>query len=293
MPSITIKAIEDPEKYWEIVDLMIEVWGIKDYREVVAAHMLRAAADNGGLVLAAYKNGEMIGFIFGIPAIDERGRLYHYSHMLGVKKEYRGTGAALKLKMAQRDFVLRQGLDLVMWTFDPQQGRNANFNFAKLGVICRRFYRNYYGTMRDEINRGLVSDRFKVEWWIKSKRVEKRLSGEFPPPRIEDIEGIAELVVKTREIAPGVRKIEEVILNAEDEILLVEIPANVDRVRDYSLELANDWRLKLRPVFEGYFSKGYIAVEFISHLEKGERRNYYLFWRTPLEEVLDGGKPWR
>ena len=293
MPSITIKAIEDPEKYWEIVDLMIEVWGIKDYREVVAAHMLRAAADNGGLVLAAYKNGEMIGFIFGIPAIDERGRLYHYSHMLGVKKEYRGTGAALKLKMAQRDFVLRQGLDLVMWTFDPQQGRNANFNFAKLGVICRRFYRNYYGTMRDEINRGLVSDRFKVEWWIKNKRVEKRLSGKFPPPRMEDIEGIAELVVKTREIAPGVRKIEEVILNAEDEILLVEIPANVDRVRDYSLELANDWRLKLRPVFEGYFSKGYIAVEFISHLEKGERRNYYLFWRTPLEEVLDGGKPWR
>ena len=73
--------------------------------------------------------------------------------MLGVKKEYRGTGVAVKLKLAQRKIALSQGLDLVVWTFDPQRGRNANFNFAKLGVICRKFYRNYYGTLRDEKTR--------------------------------------------------------------------------------------------------------------------------------------------
>ena len=292
--NITIEFIEDPEKYWNIIKLMSEIWGIIDTAEIVPAHMMRAIADNGGLVLVAYDTkGEPVGFVLGILAMNNKGKLYHYSHMLGVKKEYRGTGVAVKLKLAQRDFAIKQGLDLIMWTYDPQQGLNAKFNFTKLGVICRKFYRNYYGILRDEINRGLVSDRFKVEWWIKSRRVVKRIEGSLPSPTMNDIKDMVKPIVKTERIAPGIRRVKEVDLTAESDLLLVEIPADVNKIRDYSIDLANDWRLKLRPVFETYFSRGYIAVDFISSIVQGERRNYYILWKTSLKEVLDGELPWR
>jgi len=291
--EVTIKPIDDPEKYWEVVDVSIDAWGMKDYRDAVPAHMMKAIADNGGLVLAAFEGDKIVGFVLGILAMDNQGKLYHYSHQLAVRRKYRGTGVAIALKLAQRRHVLNQGLDLVTWTFDPQQGRNAKFNFAKLGVICRKFYRNYYGILQDEINRGLVTDRFKVKWWIKSKRVEKRINGRFPPPKMEDVEDLAEPVVETEKIAQNVRKIKKVNLDAKNDVLLVEVPGNVDKVREYSLELANNWRIGLRPVFEKYFSEGYIATEFISHVENGERRNFYMLWKAPLEKILEGEAPWR
>lgn len=292
MGRVRIAPVTDPERYWEIMDVMVDAWGMKDYTEAVPAHFLRAIADNGGLVLAAYDGDRIVGFVLGILAMDERGKLYHYSHMLAVRREYRGKGVGLKLKLAQRDEAIKRGLDLVVWTYDPQQGLNARFNFSKLGVICRKFYPNYYGTMRDEINRGLVSDRFKVEWWVKSPRVVRRISGELPPPNLADVEKVAERVVETREVTAGIRAIESVKLDADSDVVLVEVPGDVGRVRDYSLELANEWRVRLRPVFRSFFSRGYIAVEFITTREKGYRRNFYVLWRAPLGRILAGDVPW-
>ncbi len=293
MRRVRIAPIDDPVRYWEVMDVMVDAWGMKDYTEAVPAHFLRAIADNGGLVLAAYDGDKIVGFVLGILASDSNGKLYHYSHMLAVRRKYRGTGIAYKLKLAQRDFALRMGLDLVMWTFDPQQGLNARFNFSKLGVVCRCFYPNYYGVMRDEINRGLVSDRFKVEWWIRSRRVELKIEGRLPPPTLEEVEDVAEHVVETREVAPGIRAISSVNLGVSSDVVLVEVPGDVNAVKRYSLELANDWRFRLRPVFRELFSRGYIAVEFVTELEGGARRNFYVLWKAPLERILAGDVPWK
>ena len=289
---VKVAPVDDPERYWEIMDVMVDAWGMPDYTEAVPAHFMKAISENGGLVLAAYDRGKIVGFVLGILAMDEEGRIYHYSHMLAVLRKYRGTGVSLALKRAQRRELLKRGINLVMWTYDPQQGLNARFNFVKLGVICRKFYTNYYGTMRDEINRGLVSDRFKVEWWLDSARVEGRLSGRLPPPSLEEATETCYRVVETEEVAPGVRKIVSVKLSDESDAVLIEVPGDVDLLKKHSLELANDWRFKLRPVFKYYFSKGYVATEFITTREKGYRRNFYVFWRAPLDRILAGESPW-
>lgn len=293
MSEVLIKHPEKPEEYRAIMDVMKDAWGMEDYTEAVPAHFMISIADNGGLVLAAYLNEEIIGFALGIAARDD-GKIYHYSHMVGVKRRYQDKGVGFKLKLAQREWAIKNNLDLIMWTFDPLQGRNAYFNFAKLGVICRKFYKNYYGEMRDELNRGMISDRFKVEWWIKSSRVIKKIKGDFPKPDFQKLLEKSEIIVESKEIKPGIRKIIGLNLECKKDIALIEIPGDINEVKKYSLELANDWRLKLRKVFEKYLSEKYIVTDLISlKNEGGFRRNYYILWRKDLNTILQGGLPWQ
>ena len=293
MSSWIIRRVKDPSEYWEIMDVMKDAWGMDDYTEAVPAHLLKAIDDNGGVLRVAEADGRIVGFVLGFPALKPDGSLYHYSHMVGVRRAYRGRGIALALKLAQREVVLAQGLDLIEWTYDPAQGLNAKFNFAKLGVVCRRYYPNYYGEMRDSINRGMISDRFKVEWWVKSERVKKRVNGELLPPSLEDVRGIADSVFKTVVVNGCIRRVEKVKLDLDSEVLLVEIPGDINEMKRYSLDLANEWKLKLRSVFQEYFSRGYVAVDFISVKVNGCRRNFYVLWKAPLEKILRGEVPWK
>src|SRR5437879_3769300 len=83
----------------------------------------------------------------------------------------------LLLKKRQRDLVLKEGIDLVKWTFDPLQAGNAYFNIRKLGAIAREYHRDLYGRMPDSLNKFMISDRFEAEWWIRTRRVNNMLHG--------------------------------------------------------------------------------------------------------------------
>jgi predicted GNAT superfamily acetyltransferase len=97
--------------------------------------------------------------------------------MLGVTKEYRDAGLGRKLKLAQRDDGIRQGLDLMEWTFDPLEIKNAFFNIERLGAVVRRFVFNQYGITSSPLNAGLPTDRCYAEWWLESDRVNALLAG--------------------------------------------------------------------------------------------------------------------
>jgi predicted GNAT superfamily acetyltransferase len=77
---------------------------------------LIAAQHHGGLVLGAYDGRRMVGVLFGITDVD-KGRPYHYSHITGVAKEYQSKGVGFKLKLAQREHVIKRGEELVRWTY--------------------------------------------------------------------------------------------------------------------------------------------------------------------------------
>ncbi|HDD64478.1 MAG: hypothetical protein B6U94_07295 [Thermofilum sp. ex4484_79] len=289
--ELIIRRPKSPEEFRIIMDIMKDAWGMADYTEAVPAHFLRSIDDNGGLVLIAYDRDTPVGFTLGILARSD-SRLYLYSHMTGVVSKYKYKGVGFKLKLAQRQWAIEQGLDLVKWTFDPLQGLNAYFNFNKLGVVCNTYYRNFYGEIRDGINRGLITDRFKVDWWIKSKRVELKVKGLLKPPSFNEVRNLGEVANVTEEIAGGVRKISEIKLDIDSEVVFVEIPGELSKVRDYSLDLANDWRLRTRQIFETYFAKGYYAIELISEKEDEIRRNFYVLWRRDLKDILNGKVPW-
>ena len=45
------------------------------------------------------------------------------------------------LKLRQREDALARGIDLIEWTFDPLEIKNAYFNIERLGAIVRRYVR--------------------------------------------------------------------------------------------------------------------------------------------------------
>jgi len=292
---IEVRRLKDPEEYRMVTETEVSVWGVMDYTSVVAHHVLIAADRRGGLVLGAFEKdtGRMVGFVFGFPAISPDGRLYHYSHMTGVVPEYRYKGLGYILKLMQREYVLKQGLDLIAWTYDPLQSPNARFNIGKLGVVVRKFYINYYGELRDSINIGMPTDRFEAEWWIKSKLVEDKLKGLLKPPTLDTLIKLGGEVVTNVEFSNNLPVLTNYNLDINSKLVLIEIPEDLSKLRSDN-NLLLKWRLGLREVFNRYLNElNYVVVEFVSEFVGGFRRNYYVLLREGLERILSGELPWK
>ena len=103
-----------------------------------------------------------------------------------MERHHRNGGLGRRLKLMQREDALARGIELIEWTFDPLEIKNAYLNLEKLGAIARRYNINQYGITSSPLQGGLPSDRLIAEWWLKSKRVETLLgTGKNPPIAVE------------------------------------------------------------------------------------------------------------
>ena len=141
--------------------------------------MFVVAEKVGGQVIAAFAEKEMAGFALSVPGF-RGGHSYLHSHMLAVRQRYQNAGLGRRLKLFQRDDALARGFELIEWTFDPLEIKNAYLNIAKLGAIARRYSVNQYGLSSSPLQGGLPTDRLVAEWWLKSKRVETLLRAGKP-----------------------------------------------------------------------------------------------------------------
>ena len=171
--------------------LQKEVWKFSD-ADLVPVRMFVVAAKIGGQVIGAFVHRndqrndegdfeerddkkELIGFALAIPGM-RNGRCYLHSHMLAVRLQYRNGGLGRRMKLYQREDALARGFELMEWTFDPLEVKNAYLNIEKLGAIARRYNVNQYGITSSPLQGGLPTDRLVAEWWMKSKRVEAVLA---------------------------------------------------------------------------------------------------------------------
>ena len=171
--SVVLRRCHGLEELRGCVGLQKEVWNFTD-AELVPLRMFVVADKVGGQVMGAFEGGEMVGFALSVPGT-RSGRVYLHSHMLAVRKDHRNGGVGRRLKMMQRDDALARGIELIEWTFDPLEIKNAYLNVEKLGAIVRRYNINQYGITSSPLQGGLPSDRLIAEWWLKSKRVETLL----------------------------------------------------------------------------------------------------------------------
>ncbi|MDW8065750.1 MAG: GNAT family N-acetyltransferase, partial [Anaerolineae bacterium] len=115
--EVEIRPLHILEEIEACTELQRRIWGSNDL-DVVPSHVLITAARNGGVLLGAFVDGELVGFVFGFLGTDERrGReapaavkLKHCSHQLGVLPEWQDKGIGYRLKLAQREAVRNQGL---------------------------------------------------------------------------------------------------------------------------------------------------------------------------------------
>jgi predicted GNAT superfamily acetyltransferase len=177
---ILIRKCHGLDEMRACVALQKEVWNFSDI-ELVPLRIFVVAEKVGGQVVGAFQGVDLIGFAFAIPGMRDR-QSYLYSHMLAVRKQFRNSGLGRRLKLFQRDDALARGFDLMEWTFDPLEIKNAYLNIEKLGAIVRRYNLNQYGITSSPLQGGLPTDRLVAEWWLKSKRVGALLQGQPTPP---------------------------------------------------------------------------------------------------------------
>jgi len=274
--DIEIRPIQTHREYRATEQLQREVWGLEEV-EIVPDHLLLTAQKNGGLVLGAFdpssggQEEHLVGFVFGFVGLLPDGGVKHCSHMTGVTPTYQTRNLGYRLKLAQREHVLAQGLNLITWTFDPLESRNAALNFHKLGATCHTYLRDLYGSMRDSLNVALPSDRFQVDWHIASAHVADRLRGEGSSPPLSTLQAKGVPVVN-RALADDPPRPAEVSHPIQGARLLIQIPAYFQTIKTSDMGLARAWRLHTRALFEAAFAESYVVTDLL--FESG--RSYYL-----------------
>lgn len=242
--KVTIREIDKVAQMRAVEDLQKEVWGIPDL-DVVPVTQLVAAKEAGGVLIGAFDDAELVGFVYGFPSC-ERGKLAHHSHMLAVKSEYRNFDLGRRLKLAQRDHVIAQGIDLMTWTFDPLQSLNAYFNFGKLGVIADRYLPDFYGEGAASFLHQTGTDRLWVSWLLKTERSEQPEHG-LP------------LVSVASDSSPQRHDLSDAL--AHDRVS-IEIPGDINSLHQRQPRIALQWREQTRWAFTEALHAGYVVVGF-------------------------------
>jgi predicted GNAT superfamily acetyltransferase len=259
--GVELRPLTTLEEADDIVGVMIATWG---EHQLVPREMIRAMADSGNVPYGAFRGSDLVGYVLDWMGLDQEGPHVH-SHMLAVVPGDRSRGVGYALKLAQRARALQDGYHVVRWTFDPLQARNAHFNIDKLGVVCDRFHRNFYGEMGDVLNRGDRSDRLVVRWDLD------RSPGPAPTT------GVQETTELLRAVGPAeAPKPEPADVRFErSEFAAVAFPSDYPRIKEQDPALASAWRDAVGDALEECFGLGMIVTGFESDRKHG-RASYLL-----------------
>lgn len=238
-PTIQVRALTTHAEFAEAVRLQKEIWGFREV-ELLPVRLFVVATKVGGQAFGAFDGEKMIAFCLAIPGLKPGGKTYLHSHMLGVLPEYRNFGVGRMLKLAQREEALSRGIQLIEWTFDPLEIKNAYFNIERLGAIVRRYVLNQYGTTTSHLHGGLPTDRCIAEWYIARPEVESLLAGK---PRQQPL-------VQAR----------------------ITVPAAIARLRQEDPKQARAIQSSVSEQFQKYFDQGLAVIGF----ERTEEFGAYL-----------------
>jgi predicted GNAT superfamily acetyltransferase len=238
---------------------------------------MRVLCKHGGFAMGAFDGDKMVGFVFGVPAIHYE-RPSQHSHMLAVLPEYRGHNIGFTLKKAQRDDGIGRNIDLITWTFDPLQTGNAHLNLNKLGVIACSYEINLYGEKSSsKLHSALGTDRILAEWWLKSDKVKSIMDDDHVSKRKQPAEGVKINVTEIDE--QGLLVPSELNLTHTKDVLLLELPDDIEKTKDLNLQLACQWREHVQKALIHYFSAGYYIDQLQVDKEGQTRRTSYVLKR--------------
>ena len=173
--ELTIRKCESLAEMQAAFALQKEVWNFSD-ADLIPVRMFVVASKIGGHVFGAFDKQDMVAFVLAIPGM-RNGHSYLHSHMLGVRQDHRNAGLGRQMKLHQRKEALARSIELMEWTFDPLEIKNAYLNICKLGAIARGYQVDFYGVSSSRLQGGLPTDRLLAEWQLDSPRVQAILDG--------------------------------------------------------------------------------------------------------------------
>ena len=258
--TVVIRRLDTLDEFQSCVELQVDVWGA-GFTDVVPASILQVASHIDGLILGAFADATLIGFVFGLTGV-KGGEIVHWSHMLGVRAQTREMGIGRRLKEAQRAELARRGVAREFWTFDPLQARNAHLNVNRLGVRVIDYAVNMYGTTGSPLHLGIATDRFIVE-----------LDTTKPPRATYVAADRGKLPVLT-----PVPHVGDVLADGDKPAsALIEIPWDVQNGALSADEMLR-WRIATRSYFQWAFLHGYRVSAL--HRDREAERAFYVIDRN-------------
>jgi predicted GNAT superfamily acetyltransferase len=274
--DITIRLGGSRADLESTVLLQRAVWGLADL-EITSTLQQVAILHAGGLLhMAETKAAEPVGFALAFPAV-RGGRPHLHSDMLAVRPDYQNRGLGTRMKWAQRQDALARGIDLITWTYDPLQARNAALNLGRLGALATEFLPNFYGVTSSALHHGMSTDRLFVRWELQGDNV-KELAGQPEPPRIEPMPDLPRVNDIKWQAGWPVSTAPDLALEARD--VMLEIPPDWDTLCKAAPRVAEGWQAAVRQGLQHYLGRGYVGVDFVyaqgTGREIGRRRPMYI-----------------
>ena len=258
--NLEIRLITRWEDYKTVEEISKVVWKLPDYREVIPAHLMTTFQQNGGMLLGAYLDEELVGFSLSFVGLTGDGHVKLCSEQLGVLPQFQSLNIGYQLKLAQREETMARDINHITWTFDPLETKNGNLNLHKLGAMCNTYLLNVYGDA-EGINAGVPTDRFQVDWWLDNPHTVQRLKGE----KLNDLDTLlAEGNLLLNRATEGeFPKPEGTDVPLQNNRLLITVPAHYQKIKQHDLPLAKLWRQHTRDLFTAVFQQGYLATDLL------------------------------
>lgn len=274
-----LRRLNKPEEYRAAEEVHRLAGGLGE--EVpVGAPLLRAVQDQGGLVVGAFADIHLAGFVVGFLGWDGTA-LYHYAHLVAVRPEYQHHRVGFRLMAFQRDEVLGQGLTSIRWTFDPLQSHHAFLFLRRLGAGIDGYRVHYYGQLATDLDRGSETDRVHATWTLTDPRVETRMAGELPSAA-DDARAVetSTPIVETDVGEHGLR-VPTGVTEPSAPTAHLEVPFDITAIRTHEPASVRTWRHATRDAFRAALDAGYRIDDFAVVRRDRERRSFYLLTRRP------------
>jgi predicted GNAT superfamily acetyltransferase len=269
--SVAIRPLATLAELRACVALQEAVWGT-GFSEAVSVSLLKVATQLGGLALGAFgPDRALTGFVFGLTGPCD-GRIVHWSHLLGVLGSARNHGVGRMLKEHQRVHLARQGIDEMLWSFDPLVARNAHLNLTLLGARVVRYAPDMYGPTISPLHHGLATDRLVV-----ACRTAPAAAG----PTAREAVDAAGWPVLSLEPRDGDHVVD--MGGAPPARIRLEIPSEFHLLRERSPAWAAEWHAAVREHFLWSLQAGYTVAGF--HRDSIDSRAFYLLTTTPSAEA--------
>jgi len=184
------------------------------------------------------------------------------SHMLAVRDLARDLGIGRQLKEAQRDTLAQRGVTRISWTFDPLVAKNAFFNLNRLGARVVRYVNDMYGTSTSPLHHGMPTDRLIVTVDPRAAAPTHTVVDSEPPrqPMLTIALRAGDVAVNTAVPPPS---------------LWIEVPSDVQLVREHAPEAVAAWRHAVRNHFTWALDHGY-TVQTLERDVNASRAFYLL-----------------
>lgn len=255
-----IRPPKNADELKTIEQLQHATWGGAN---VTPHNTLRAWMHTGGIILGAFVNDDMIGFVAGFVGY-VGGKLGQWSHIAAVRQEYQRQGIGRALKLAQQRAAREQGFKAIGWTYDPLRYANAIFNLNVLGARGVMLHPEHYGTMTDSLNVGRLSDRIEIHW---PTTIEAQ-------PKHTTIPASLNYVLRIHQSQPDIAK---PTVASDQELYGLEIPTTFNEGAPSSMLI---WYRAFRDASQPLFEQGYTLCG--AHLNADQTRLTYIMQAEPI-----------